>query len=175
MLWCGWTGGAGEVTGVGELLAALEVYGAARRRLLGVLGHSSNRDPLAEVAEHLVARLTGGTLAVNRVQKDWDVELPDGRKAQVKYLANGAGGVWVNEHRVRRIEGVDWYVVVVIEDFTVVGVLAFPPDLTKTCAMLGKKHPDQDRTLQFTRANWLAIRAAPGGFPEVRVWLAPIA
>jgi hypothetical protein len=34
---------------VRTLVAALDEYRAARERLLAVLGHSSNRDPLAEV------------------------------------------------------------------------------------------------------------------------------
>jgi hypothetical protein len=39
-----------------ELLAALEEYRLARERLLSVLGpRMSNRDPLAEFAEHFVA------------------------------------------------------------------------------------------------------------------------
>jgi hypothetical protein len=157
-----------------ELLAALDEYRQARERLLGVLGHASNRDPLAEVAEHLVAALMGGRLAQNRVQKAWDIELPDGAKVQVKYLANAAGP-WVNEHLVHRIDGVDWYVLVIIEAFAVTGVLAFPTDLTSVCRALGKCHPKQDTTLQFTRTNWMAIRSDPQRFRalRMRVWLPP--
>lgn len=161
---------------VRTLVAALDEYRQARELLLGVLGHSSNRDPLAEIAEHLAAALLGGKLADNRVQKAWDIGLSDGAKAQVKYLAN-ASGPWVNEHLVHRIEGVDWYVLVIIEAFVVSGVLAFPADLAPIGAALHKRHPDQTITLQFTRANWRAIQADPRRFRALgmRVWLPPLA
>jgi hypothetical protein len=38
----------------------------------------SNRDPLTEFAEHFVAALMGGQLAVNPIQAYWDIELADG-------------------------------------------------------------------------------------------------
>lgn len=159
---------------VRTLVAALNEYRCARELLLAILGHASNRDPLAEVAEHLVAALMGGTLARNRVQRAWDIELPDGAKVQVKYLAN-ASGPWVNEHLVHRIETVHWYVLVIIEGFGVSGVLAFPADLRSIGAALGKRHPGQDITLQFTRTNWQAIRSNPQRFRALgmRVWLPP--
>ena len=54
-----------------ELLAALEEYRVARERLLSVLGpRMSNRDPLAEFAEHFVAALMGGRLAVTPEQAE---------------------------------------------------------------------------------------------------------
>jgi hypothetical protein len=68
---------------VGELLGALEEYRAARQRLLEVLGpRPSNRDPLAEFAEHFVAALTGGWVAVSPVQAGWDVQLADGARSR---------------------------------------------------------------------------------------------
>jgi hypothetical protein len=174
------TGGAGptgpiDLVRVRALVAALDEYRHARERLLAVLGHASNRDPLAEVAEHLVAALMGGTLARNRVQKAWDIERSDGTKAQVKYLAN-AHGPWINEHLVHHIETVDWYVLVIIEGFAVSGVLAFPADLASIGAALGKRHPSQDTTLQFTHANWHAIQSDPRRFQALgmRVWLPPL-
>lgn len=92
-----------------ELLAALEEYRPARERLLSVLGpRKSNRDPLAEFAEHFVAALMGGQLAVDPVQAYWDIKLPDGTKVQVKYLVNTAdpgSKAWVNEHLVRSLPG----------------------------------------------------------------------
>jgi hypothetical protein len=165
---------AAEADRVRALLAALDDYRQAREKLFVVLGHTSNRDPLAEVAEHLVAALMGGTLAANRVQKAWDVELLASTKAQVKYLAN-TNDTWVNEHVVHRIDGVDWYVLVIIQGFRVHGVLAFPSDLRQIGNALGKQHPAQETTLQFTRANWLAIRADPNRFRELkmRIWLPP--
>lgn len=165
---------------VGELLQALGQYGAARRRLLKVLGpQQSNRDPLAEFAEHFVAALTGDCLAGSRVQAGWDVQLADGAKVQVKYLANSVPGAsaWVNEHLVRSVPAVDWYAVVIIEGFQVSGVVAFPAALGPVCLALGKRHSNQDTTLQFGRRNWLAIRDDPGGFRDLglRVWLPPFA
>lgn len=50
---------------VHDVIAALSEYRQARERLLAVLGHASNRDLPAEVAEHMVAALMGGTLAAN--------------------------------------------------------------------------------------------------------------
>ena len=127
-----------------ELLEALSLYRAARHALLTKVGVPlSNRDPLAEFAEVLVATLVGGTLATSRVQAGWDLETPDGTRYQVKYLANAIDS-GVNEHCIRSRPGVDWYALVMIEDFTVAGVVAFPPDLTHVCAALGKKHPRQD-------------------------------
>lgn len=120
----------------------------------------------------LVATLVGGTLATSRVQAGWDLETPDGTRYQVKSLSNTIDS-GVNEHFIRSRPGVDRYALVMIEDFTVVGVVAFPPDLTNVCATLGKKHPRQDVELQFTRANWLAIRNHPEQFRElgVQIWL----
>lgn len=156
-----------------ELLEALSVYRTARHALLTKVGVPlSNRDPLAEFAEVLVATLVGGTLATSRVQAGWDLETPDDSRYQVKYLANAIDS-GINEHCVRSGPGVDWYAVVMIEDFTVAGVVAFPPDLTHVCAALGKKHPRQDVELQFTRVNWLAIRNHPERFRSlgVQIWL----
>lgn len=164
---------------VAELLAALREYRAARERLLSVLGpRMSNRDPLGEFAEHFVAALMRGRLASNPVQAYWDIELPDGAKVQAKYLVNSADPTtkaWVNEHLVRSLPGVDWYVLVIIEGFRVSGVAAFPPGLSPICQALGKKHGDQDTTLQFGRRNWLAIRDDPARFRSLgmRVWLPP--
>jgi hypothetical protein len=164
---------------IAELLAALEEYRAARERLLSVLGsRMSNRDPLAEFAEHFVAALMGGRLASNLVQAYWDIELPDGVKVQVKYLVNSVdpgSKAWVNEHLVRSLPDVDWYALVIIEGFKVSGVAAFPPGLGPLCRALGKQHGEQDTTLQFGRRNWLAIRDHPDRFRSLgmRVWLPP--
>lgn len=56
----------------------------------------SNRDPVPEVAEHLVADILGGTLAPpSRVQAAWDVETPAG-KVQVRTLSNTGADAWIN-------------------------------------------------------------------------------
>jgi hypothetical protein len=160
---------------VTELLGALADYRPARQTLLSELGVSpSNRDPLGEFAEQFVAALVGGTMASNRVQRHWDVAVPDGSLIQVKTLANPTDR-WINEHTVHRLPGVDWYALVLFENFAPVGVVAFPPDLTAVCGALGKRHPRQDEELQFTRRNWLAIRDDPDRFVclGVRLWLEP--
>ena len=164
-----------------ELLTALAEYREARLRLLGLLGllevPVSNRDPLAEFAERLVAALTGGSFPVNRNQRGWDVWLPNGATVQVKYLANGATGRWVNEHRVRRVDGADWYAVVLVEDFAVTGVLMFPTKrLSPIRARLGKRGPVAlDSGWDLTRVNWVTIRDDPDRFRELgmRVFLPP--
>jgi hypothetical protein len=160
-----------------ELMASLDVYRPARQAFLATLGlPASNRDPFAEFSEQLVAALTGGTLAASRVQAGHDLVLVDGMKVQVRYLANPAG-TWINEHCVHRIPGVDWYTLVLLEAFTVVGVLAFPTDgLAAICQALGKRHPRQEETLQFTRRNWWMIRDDPNRFRVLgmHVWLPPL-
>lgn len=98
-------------------------------------------------------------------------------KVQVRYLANPSSGTWVNEHRVHQILGVELYALVLFEDFQLVGVLVFPLDrLGPVCAALGKRHPDQNGQLQFTRRNWWAIRDDPRTFERlgVRIWLPPL-
>jgi hypothetical protein len=157
------------------LLDELDRYRPARHRLLSFLRLAdSNRDPLVEFCEHFVAALMGGRSADNRVQPEWDIELSDGSRAQVRYLAN-PGNRWVNEHHVKSVPGVQWYVLVLLEAFDVTGVIAFPPDLTVICASLGKRHGVQERTLQFTRRNWWTIRDDPDRFETLgtRVWLPP--
>lgn len=154
-----------------ELVTALGVYREARLNLLRTLGLSaSNRDPLSEFAEQFVAALTDGTMAPSRVQTGWDVQLPDGAKVQVKYLANTSGERWVNEHTVRRIADVDWYALVVIEDFGVSGVAMFPcSGLPAVARALDKHHRDTENTLPLTRANWLAIRNDPDRYKPLGV------
>jgi hypothetical protein len=156
------------------LLAALDDYRLARQAILAVLGLApSNRDPLAEFSEHLVTALIGGTLAANRVQRDYDLTLPDHATVQVRYLANPTRR-WVNEHRVHAITGVAWYALVLFEAFTVAGVLVFPTTgLAPICGKLGKRHPAQDQQIQFTRRNWLAIRDDPAAYRALgmRIWL----
>ena len=105
------------------------------------------------------------------------MQLPDGGKVQVKYLANRApgAGAWINEHVVRSAPGVDWYALVIIECFQISGVTAFPADLAPVCRALGKRHPNQDTTLQFGRRNWLAVVGNQDRFRALglRVWLPP--
>jgi len=160
---------------VTELLAALDVYRPARQQLLATLGLGpSNRDPLAEFSEHFVMALMGGTLASSRVQAHYDLITPAGQKVQVRYLANPSE-VWVNEHLVYRIAGVEWYALVLFETFAVTAVLAFPQELMAIGAELGKRHPRQDETLQLTRRNYWAMRGSPHRFRSLgmQIWLPP--
>lgn len=155
---------------VNALLAALDVYRPARQTLLAALGlPESNRDPLAEFSEHLVAALLDGTLAVSRVQAGHDLVLVDGDKVQVRYLANPAN-TWINEHVVCQIPGVRQYALVIFEALVVTGVVVFPLDrLQRICAALRKRHPLQEEQLQLTRRNWLAIRDASDPYRQLGV------
>jgi hypothetical protein len=166
------------VSQAAELLDALAEYRYARLRLLQLLNVPvSNRDPLSEFAERLVAALSSGVMAENRNQPAWDVRLPDGATVQVKYLANPATGRWVNEHPVRRIVGADWYAIVLIEDFAVTGVLMFPcSGLAPIGAALNKRGAlALEAGWDLTRVNWVAIRDQPDRFRALgmRVLLPP--
>jgi hypothetical protein len=125
-----WTGSCTyrkAVATANELLTALARYREARLELLRALELPvSNRDPLSEFAERLVAALTGGTFPPNRNQPGWDVRLPDGATVQVKYVANSGATGAVNWHPVRRIDGAEWYALVIFQDFVVDGVVMFP-------------------------------------------------
>lgn len=162
---------------VSELLTALDAYRPARQAFLATLGlPTSNRDPFAEFSEQLVHALMGGTVATSRVQAGYDLVLRDDRKLQVRYVAN-PGDAWVNEHVVHRIPGVELYALVMFEAFAVTGVLVLQTtDLAEICAALGKRHPRQDETLQFTRRNFWTIRDDPDRFRQLgmRVWLPPL-
>jgi hypothetical protein len=110
------SGGSADPVRLAELLDALDAYRRARERLLHVLSlPMSNRDPLAEVSEHLVLALVGGTMAVSRVQKGYDLTAQSGDRVQVRYLANVASVGWVNEHCVRSGDGFDLYALVLYE------------------------------------------------------------
>jgi hypothetical protein len=143
-----------------ELLSLMRSYSAARRELLQAIGcNSSNRDPLAEFSEYLMAALLDGELAQSRVQAHYDLTDPSGRGVQVKYLANPSAG-WVNEHTVHFGEGVDDYALVFFEDLLPLAAIVFPrATLGAVCRDLGKRHPRQDELLQLTRRNFQHIRS----------------
>lgn len=152
-------------------------YVEARNALLAELdlGRNSNRDPLAEFAEWLVAALLGGQLPPSPVQAQWDVEAPGGLKVQVKYLANSGNEIWVNEHLVRVTELMDAYAVVFYESLVPVSVILIPARrLAEIGSILGKRHPNQDSTLQLTRPNYVRLIGEPA-FRSlgVRAWRAP--
>jgi hypothetical protein len=93
---------------------------------------------------------------------------------QVRYLAN-PGTTWVNEHHVQTSADADSYALVLFEAFEPVGVLMFPAQLSAICAALGKRHGNQDTSVQFTRRNWWALRDDPDRFRDLgmQVWLPP--
>ena len=160
-----------------SLLEALAAYSKARVQLLQELHlEVSNRDPLAELSEHLVLALLGGALAPSRVQKDYDLTTATQQRVQVRYLANPVGTQWVNEHHVRSGAGFDLYALVLYEAFRPVAVLVFPASLGSINAALGKRHPDQQVSLQLTRRNYLAVRDEADRFRALgmQVWLQPL-
>lgn len=156
---------------VDQLLAALRVYRAARDDFLAELGCAgSNRDPFSEFAERVARAALGGTLAASRTQKGWDFMDPDGRRVQVRYLANPLGS-WVNGHVVDfRGGGCDRYALVIFEALDALSLIVFDyAHLADVCRALGKRHPDQVDTLQLGQANYLAIVGAPDRFAGLGV------
>lgn len=162
-------GGRSVDARVHQQLDSLVKYVQARAELLETT-RAGNRDPLVEWTEALVAVLMRGELATSPVQKDWDVAVGP-QRVQVRYLANSEPR-WVNEHRVESRPGVDWYALVVLERLLPSAVLAFPNGLTAICAALGKRHPDQDRVLQFGQASYETIMSDVSRFEQLgmRVW-----
>jgi hypothetical protein len=154
-----------------ELIRALRVYSDARQEFLAALGCTgSNRDPFAEFSERIAHAVLGGTLAVSRTQKGWDLRDPEGRRVQVRYLANPEGK-WVNEHLVDfRDDGCDRYALVVFEGLEVKSMLVFDTDhMAAVGAALGKRHPGQDRMLALTQANYRILLADPDRFAPLGV------
>lgn len=143
-----------------ELREAFARYAQGRAELLEALGiKGSNRDPLAEFSERIVAALLNGDLAGNRVQRGWDV-MANGRRVQVKYLANPSDEMWVNEHHIVVTPEMDDYAIVFFEALLPVSIIVFPADrLEAIGAELGKRHPNPSRTLQLTRVNYRRLLA----------------
>lgn len=135
----------------------------------------SNRDPLAEISERLVAALLGGTLAESRVQKGWDLLTSEGNRVQIRYLANPADR-WVNEHLVDfRTLDCDSYALVVYEALSPKAVLVFSPgSLEAVGEALGKRHGQRDVTLQFTRRNYLQVLGESDRFAALGVDVAVV-
>lgn len=153
-----------------ELREAFGRYARGRAELLEAIGVTgSNRDPLAEFSERLVAALLDGELATNRVQRGWDV-MAAGRRVQVKYLANASDDVWVNEHHIHMTADVDDYAIVFFEALLPVTAIVFQVDrLLEIATTLRKKHPNQETTLQLTRVNYRQLIAERDRFAELGV------
>lgn len=167
----GWGQGA-------NLVEALAEYRLARRKLIEAIGcrTESMRDPLAEFSEALVSALTGDTVATNPVQKGWDLMSTEGITTQVRYVANPMGK-WVNGHVIDfRSMDCDKYALVMFEDLVPTDVLVFDrTGLGAVCSRLGKRHPNQDLTLQITPTNVAQIREEREAFESepYRVQLFP--
>jgi hypothetical protein len=155
-----------------ELRDAFARYAQGRTELFESLGiKGSNRDPLAEFSERIVATLLAGELATNRVQRGWDV-MASGRRVQVKYLANPSDEVWVNEHPVRITADMDDYAIVFFEALLPVTAIVFRCDrLAEITAALGKRHPNQETTLQLTRVNYRQLLSERRRFADLGVRL----
>lgn len=155
-----------------ELREAFERYARGRAELLEAIGVTgSNRDPLAEFSERLIAALLDGELASNRVQRGWDV-MAGGRRVQVKYLANASDAVWVNEHHIHVTADMDDYAIVFFEALLPVTVIVLACNqLLEIATALRKKHPNQETTLQLTRVNYRQLIAERDRFAELGVRL----
>lgn len=160
-----------------DALKKLHRYAAARCEFLTAINcETSCRDPLAEFAEKLVEELLGATAAPSRVQRGYDLVSPDGQRVQVKYLANPCDDRWINEHHVVFSEELDQYALVIFERFDLSAVLLFHrSSLSQVCQQLGKRHPNQDHTLQLTRRNYRTLIEGAEQFRSlgVTVWRPP--
>ena len=147
-----------------ELVAALRTYRAARQEFLRSSGaRSPNRDPLAEFAERIAQAVLGGALATSRVQKGHDLVTETGETVQVKYLANPEG-TWVNEHPVDFRGGCDRYALLIVEALDAKALVVFSREgLAGVCSELGKRHPNQELTLQFTELTTKRSQRGPSG------------
>jgi hypothetical protein len=113
----------------------------------------------------LAEAVLGGDLAASRVQKDYDLVTESGESVQVRYLANPADVPWVNGHVIDFRGSCDRYALLIVENLDPKAMIVISREgLAGVCALLGKRHPNQDVTLQLTEANFRAIVASPGQF-----------
>lgn len=112
---------------------------------------------MAEYSEVLVAVLLDAKMADSRVQKGFDLIRRNGRRVQVKYLANPTQR-WINEHEIIFTNEIDDYALVIFGGLDLESVLIFPAEtMGRITALLRKRHPKQDTTLQFTQKNCCTI------------------
>ena len=156
---------SGSVAG---LLSQFQIYSQSRSQFLEQLNLSKScRDPLAEFSEVLVGKILNATLADSRVQKGYDLIKPNQRLVQVKYLCNPSR-TWINEHPLKFPDSVDEYALVVFVSLQLESVLVFQREtLGQVCSLLGKTHPNQDTTLQFTRRNYETILTKKSEFEKL--------
>ena len=158
-------------TDVGALLDALGRYRMARSEFLEALGCiGSNRDPFAEFAERIALAAVGGTMAPSRTQKGWDFTDGEGRRVQVRYVANPAGP-WVNGHVVDFRGGhCDRYALLIIEAFEPKSLLVFDAaEMPAVGAALAKSHGNLEHTLQLTQRNYMTMLDDPARFGTLGV------
>ena len=145
------------------MLEDFKNYRETRRNLLEKLDRpDSNRDPLAEFSEKLAETILKAKRAGRREQKGFDLEGPSGEKIEVKYVAqvtNKDGTInWKNWHTVKFNEYRDKYALVVFVDLLPRHMFVFSKHkIGDLCQALGKKHPQQDTTLQFTKTSYHTI------------------
>ena len=151
---------------------AYKGYWDERHKLLKAIDCAkSNRDPLSEFSEALVASITAGERAKNRTQKGWDLELPDGTYMEVKYLANPGEGTWPNEHNVKRIEGTEFYALVVFLDLYPRAVHIFPmKKLGDLYERLGKEHIHKGEELHVGRLAHEQLLKEKEDFKKIGVY-----
>lgn len=151
-----------------RLLGAWAIYRAARRECLARVGReNSNYDPLCHFAEALAASLLGGNLAAHVNQPDWDIELDDGTKVQVKCLANRDDTPWTGGHTVLFPANpqVTLYVLVVVLDLRPSSVLVFHRErMGDLYDALGATHPGRGTRLDFYEAKYRRILASRDEF-----------
>jgi hypothetical protein len=124
---------------------------------------------VAEYSEWLVAKQLGAVLSTSRVQKGYDMIGPDGRKIQVRYLANPST-FWRNEHHIRFTAEMDDYAVVFYEGMELRAAIIFRREtLAAVCSKLKKRHPSQWTVLQLTRLDYLKIVGDSAGFESIGV------
>ena len=156
-----------------ELREAFQRYARGRQELLEAIGvDGSNRDPLSEFSERLAAALLDGELASNRVQRGWDLTTTARRRVQVKYLANPAEE-WINGIAITFGPGEDEpddFAIVFFEALLPVSVMVFPRErLGAICTRLRKRHPNQENSLQLTRANFRQLLTDRDAFAALGV------
>ncbi len=169
----------GATPALPEVLSGFAAYRAARVAFLALLTlPRSNRDPLAEFSERLVAGLTGGQVHQNPVNKGHDVLVgAGGLRVQVKYLANAAERR-VNNHPLRVIADMDHYALVVFASLEPLGVLVFPvASIPAVYTALGKRHGAKYADLDLTPRDIRRFLAQPDAYTAhgVAVILPPFA
>ncbi len=154
-----------------HLLAGFAEYRTARLAFLETLGLGhSNRDPIAEFAEHLVCSVLGGTLAGCRTQKGWDVETTDRVRVQVKYVADPERGMVGNWHNIVIADEADEFALVVLERLVPKAIHVFTRESLAGCYdALEKTHASRGTQLNFTGAVHDRIMADPATFERLGV------